>query len=153
METTEIVKMYESGIAVSAIAAELGKSQTYVYKLLAALGVMTKERSKVAQFNDEQRDDILMMYNEQEAPIAEILEKYDITYTQLYFFLKKCGVTPRGSRSKAPDEIRVLRDKHVVELYQGGAKIHEIVDETGLDTSRIYLILHKARIPLRSRGV
>jgi len=140
MEASEVVAMYESGISISDIAKEFAVSQQTVRRVLKEQG---KEIIRKVQQVDEAA--IANAYTEGQ-PVPLILSKFHVNYNRLYQILHAHGVELRKVTGKEADVIRMNR---AVELYEAGAPLWAIKEDTGVAQPALHAELHKRGVALR----
>lgn len=136
----EIVQMYDSGMKVSAIAAEMSKSTTAVRNVLKKYD---RDLSVIKPLRDEET--IINQYV-QNIPIPAILTEHNLTYSMLYSILSKHQVPVRKVANEA--NRRVQYDL-AVEMYKDGMPLWQITSETGIAQPALHSELHKRGVPLR----
>jgi predicted transcriptional regulator len=140
LDDTELLAMYDAGITISGIATELGMSTQTVRRVLQEHG---KDTSRKVKTIDE--EDVITMYKQGE-PIPNILNEHGISYNAMYTILAKHDVTIRKVAGKEVNEARIAK---AVEMYQAGAPLWSIKQETGVPQPTLHAVLHQQGIPLR----
>jgi hypothetical protein len=146
----EIIKMYEGGLSVNDIAFEMGRPVQEIKKILQAVGVIQKQgrKSSTETLSEKQRKEIVKHYVDNTLTGIQIIAKYAITWNGLYKLLDEEGIPFR--EFKRNDRIaREMRMERAIEMYQGGARLWEITNETGIRQPQLHAELHKRDIPLR----
>lgn len=136
----ELLAMYDAGVNVINIAAELGVSGQTIRRVLKEHG---KEISRRAAVLDEEA--IVKDYVGRMA-VPEILAKYKITYAMLYKILATNGIPTRKIENASGHDMRL---DHAVQMYEAGLPIWTIKQETGIAQPTLHAELHRRSIPLR----
>ena len=144
MEATkiaEIVEMHKAGIAVSAIASEMGASVQTIYNVLENQGIEIVKPKRVI---DEEA--VIAAYQNTALPIKEVLDEYDIGYTALYSILARHEIPTR----------QVIQEKGkahaldtAINMYIEGIALWKIKAETGVHQSTLHQALHERDVPIR----
>lgn len=149
---TEAANMYEADMTPDAIAAELGVSVPYMYKLLKEQGIELKgsggRRSIVDDLDDEAKELIIRVYQTREVSLASVLAEFHLSYNQMYTLLRKEGVDVREFVDNERDTKKQRMDI-AVKMYEDGARLWLIEDETGIRQPELHKELHIRGIVLR----
>lgn len=149
---TEAANMQAAGMPAEAIAAELGVSIPYLYKLYKQAGIELEpsggRRSIVDDLDDEAKELIIRVYQTREVPLSSVLAEFGMSYNQMYTLLRREGVDIREfvDNERAT---RAMRMDIAVKMYEDGAKLWLIEDETGIRQPQLHNELHKRGITLR----
>ncbi len=146
----EVADMYDGGLAVKEIAAEVGVSVTYVYKLLEKQGVdATGVRGSFLDALDQEViDEIVANYQSRTVPMSHLLEAHGLSYSNMYAILLSQGVSIRRHINKE-EVTRKLRMETAVQMYIDGARLWLIKEETGIHQPQLHAELHKRNVKLR----
>lgn len=136
----EIVEMFDGGVGTAGIAEEMGVSVTAVRNILQKYGRDTSGPRILPK-----EDEIVEEYTRGD-PAPVILNKHRITYSQLYGVLSRHNIP---TRRISETEARVKRLDTAVEMYLAGAKLWEILNETGIAQPTLHAEIHKRGLPLR----
>ncbi len=147
----EAANMHQEKLSPEDIAEELSISVPYLYKLLKEQGVelgKAGRRSAVDMLDEEDKQVIIANYQSREIPMSAVLGEYGLSYNQMYTLLRKEGVEIRrhidGER-----ESKILRLNTAVQMYEDGALLWLIEDETGIHQPELHRELHKRNVTLR----
>lgn len=148
----EAANMFAASMPSDDIAEELGISVPYLYKLLKAqdieLAASGGRRSIVEDLDDDVKEEIIRVYQTREVPLSVVLAQYGMSYNQMYTLLRREGVDIR----KFIDHERTTK-KHrmdiAVQMYEDGAKLWLIEDETGIRQPEMHKELHIRGVALR----
>jgi len=136
----EILKLHQAKFTVAEIAEEAEVSEGTVRSVLKAHG-LTKPEPRVTSVDEGVATD----YGSG-VPVPEILKKYNLTYTKLYAVLNKTN-TPLRRNASAPARESMMNT--AVQMYQDGAPLWRIQEETGVPQPSLHNALHTRQIPLR----
>lgn len=149
---TEAANMFAADMTPDAIASELGISVPYMYKLLKQQGVELQagggRRSIVDDLDDEAKELIIRVYQTREVPLASVLSEFGMSYNQMYTLLRREGIDIREFVDNEK-KTKKLRLDIAVKMYEDGAKIWHIEDETGIRQPEMHKELHKRGVELR----
>ncbi len=145
----EIREMVEGGMSVTAIAEELELSASHVSKLISALGLgdAKTRRTALSRLSPEDVQRIISLYLDN-APVGIICTDWGLSYNALYKLLGDNGVELRA-HSVASTEVKNQRMDAAVRMYEAGARLYDIEEETGIRQPQLHRELHKRKIPLR----
>lgn len=147
----EAANMYAAEMPPEDIAEELEVSVPYLYRLLKAQGVELDgggRKSIVESLSDGAKEVIIANYQSREVPMSAVLVEFGLSYNQLYTLLRKEGIDVR----KFIDQERAtkkLRMDTAVQMYEDGAKLWLIEDETGILQPELHRELHRRGVELR----
>lgn len=136
----DILDMWDKGLTASQIADELEISATTVRTEVKRSG-----RNVHKPKNHPNEAEIVSRYANG-APIPELLQKYGVSYPQLYNMLARNDVPIRRA---AQAQGRVKMMETAIEMYEKGVAIWKISQETGVAQPTLHAELHKRGIPLR----
>lgn len=136
----EIVEMHDSGMKITAIAAEMAISVTAVRRVLKKFD---RDLTVVKPLRDEET--IVNQYV-QNIPIPEILKEHELTYSMLYGILNKHQVPVRKIANAVNRQVQY---DLAVEMYKDGAPLWQITAETGIAQPALHSELHKRGVTLR----
>ena len=136
----EIVEMHSSGIGIGAIAAEMGVSTTTIRNVLKKYGQSTKQARSVAT------EDIIAEDYVNGDPVPDILVRHGINHSKLYAILARHGIETRRAAAVNGNKLRL---DQAVQMYEDGASIYSITEETGIAQPTLHAELHKRAVKLR----
>lgn len=149
---TEAANMQAAGMPSEAIAAELGISVPYLYKLFKQEGIELEpsggRRSIVDDLDDDAKELLIRVYQTREVPLSSVLAEFGMSYNQMYTLLRREGVDVREFIDNERETKKVRMDI-AVKMYEEGARLWLIEDETGIHQPELHRELHKRGIELR----
>lgn len=130
------------------IATEVLVSTPTVYKVLRERGLVAAGGPKskldwVAILHDYDND-----YREGRMTMNELLAKYQISMNQLAHARRAAAVPAKQATEK---EWIKTRTETAVAMYKEGTRVFDIIAELGLDLPRLYALLRKEGVPLRTK--
>ena len=109
-----------------------------------------EELRRCLQLTREERDRLVVELYKQGVPIEEIARRACINKATIYSILRRHGIEPqrkrRRSRSLTPEE-----EQRLVEEYERGAPVQELLEKYGISTTKLYEILRRHGVKLRSK--
>jgi len=144
----EILRMYEAGQSVKAIATELDRAPSTIYALLQDAGVvLKKDRPGISSFLDSTLVDQVVKDYVDGVPVTRIMKTSELTQNTIYLILQEREIPRRRSpeRRKAHNESL----DEAVEMYQNGEKLIAIHIRTGIHANQLYTEIYKRNMPLR----
>jgi len=149
MDREEVIQMYESGLVVSDIADEMGVPKSAITEILREAGIIQKQGRKLSTSNltEEERQEVIDSYVNGTTAVS-LIAQYGITWNALYRLLEEAGI-PYKEYKQIERGARHQRLDRAVEMYQGGARLWEIQNETGIRQPVLHNELHRRGIPLR----
>lgn len=149
-----IVMMYQGGISVPSIVAEIdGVTARDVRLVLKEQGVLQGpgRRPTVVEALDESTIEAMLADYYDGMRVNAIVDKYRLQRIErLYTILRELGQPVRVNLPERLETRRMQMDS-AVDLYKKGLPIWKIVEETGIDQPSLHTELHKRGIPGRRR--
>lgn len=149
-----IVMMYQSGITVQNIVAEIeGVTAHDVRGVLKEHGVIRNpgRRATVAENIDEATTEEMLKDYYEGMATRELVEKYRLgRIDRLYMILRELG---QPARINLPERIETksMQVDHAMELYVRGMPLWQIEEETGVNRITIQNERHKRKLPGRRK--
>jgi hypothetical protein len=140
--TQEIVDMLSNGIPPKQVALEMGMSQTAVRNVMKAQGLGPGKALRTPLLDVQAIAEAYVRGD----PVPNILHEHDITYTKLYKVLGDLNIP---IRKVADADARKMRMDTAVQMYEAGAPLWQIKQETGVHQPTLTAELHKRGVPLR----
>jgi DNA invertase Pin-like site-specific DNA recombinase len=134
----EIVQMHAAGMKAPAIAVELEIS-------VSAVRTVLRKTIKAVTRPALDEDAIIQTYTDG-VPAGEILHVFSITYATLYRVLAAHDIKTRAAVN-APGRSKQL--EAAVKLYEAGAPLWSILQETGISQPVLHNELHRLGVSLR----
>ena len=132
-----VMRLYNEGKSVSAIAALIGVSNKVIYKDIQRLKQENKIESGIRE--QKRQEQIVILYSEGKT-IREIAQEMQVsmcTVCRDINNLMKCGkivLPPKTQKEKARDE----RTEEILKLVNEGKKVTDIAKELGVTRTTIY---------------
>lgn len=131
----EILEGYKSGEKVSEIADKYDICLSSIYALIKSdASIQMRRKGRGSKFSDEIKEKVIKEYESGTKTIAEIKEKYRITDTTLYSWIKWNG-SMSLRKSKFSDEIKA---KALKECESGTESLEEIAEKYGITRNTLY---------------
>jgi hypothetical protein len=107
-------------------------------------------RSVADHFSEKQLEEMVEEYNSN-VLVKSLLEKYHLSYQQLYAILDQLGVPTRKS---TPSRMKGTHDRmqRALQMYFDNYELWKIRSETGIGSPMLYAELHQRGIPMRTKG-
>jgi hypothetical protein len=146
----DVLTMFGKGLSAGSISEELGINPSVVRSILVDAGKMEKQGRKLTTegLTEEEVTQLLSEYTEGTVPPSQLITQYHITWNALYKLLDANNIPFREMRRD--DKLaRAVRLDRAVTMYQGGARLWEIENETGVRQPVLHSELHKRGVQLR----
>jgi len=146
----EIMQMYEQGVSIADIAAEMAFTTNTVRKMLRKNDiVVAASKSTILDRMSMQDIEALKEDSYQGMSVIEICRKWGFKATQSFYVLvHELGWTPRQFE-KTTIQAKKLREDKAIEMYQQGHPLWFISQETGLYQPQIHALIHREGLTLR----
>jgi hypothetical protein len=146
-------ELYESGLSVVHVAAEVGSNQGTVRSALLRLGVQFRgPGGGASRKNAERNKAIVAAYEDGERNASEVAKQFGISRERVRQVLVRAGITTDGPGSKEARE-REARYATIKRLWQEeGKTAAEIGQSTGISTATVLKVMREMGYTVEKRS-
>lgn len=139
-----IIRMFKAGVEVECIADATGVPQAGVIAVLAreSLWKSGSEEYRKDLVGPAVKQGVITAYRDY-APVRAVCKRFGITSRQFWQIVSEEGEPTRPRRRLLRALSKSRRNVDVVEMYQAGELIEEIIDTCGVSRPLIYRILEE----------
>lgn len=146
-QKSEIVRLYQEGKSVAALAREMGITTTMAARTLSAAGV--RDRTRVLSLPKDQQEELTRRYLSGEK-VDDIAEAFNIAPSTVRSIAGKNGAEQR-TRGAQQRRMSIEDQKKIVDMWNAGSSAAMIASEMDCSSQIVKRILNKHNIYINRR--